>query len=205
MCGQEKCTPPLPRPEKSFANNKRFAMKVKEAGTMGLINTFWGSNPMEMSWFGIIAGAEYSWTSRNETIEEFNKRFLCYLLACEDMDNPILIDMSREMLLDNDGFRNESWVVSENTEQLLARMNSLENKLNSNRNIYIDILSWTQKANALMNDLKIIFNEIDRTLAGAGTDFPLTSGNGRIATFATALLYSLIPLKYCRERGEPSE
>jgi prepilin-type N-terminal cleavage/methylation domain-containing protein len=59
-----------------FLNNKNFARALKAVNADGMLITFWSSDcSLEGAWFGIIAGADFSWNVREESFQGFTERF----------------------------------------------------------------------------------------------------------------------------------
>jgi len=59
-----------------FNNNKCFAKAIADCGGEGLLMTFWSDrSPVEGAWFGVAAGADFSWNPREEAFPEFASRF----------------------------------------------------------------------------------------------------------------------------------
>ena len=67
---------PASRLRSRFANNMSFSLAAAEADSEGLLITFWSNyTSMEGAWFGILAGADFSWNARRESFEVFAERF----------------------------------------------------------------------------------------------------------------------------------
>jgi len=59
-----------------FNNNKCFSMAIAGCGGEGLLMTFWSDrSSIEGAWFGVAAGADFSWNPREELFPEFASRF----------------------------------------------------------------------------------------------------------------------------------
>lgn len=66
--------------EYHIPNVINFARKTQAIGALGLVTTNWspGSSPYEISWFGNVAAAEYSWSgyAQNVSRDDFERKFL---------------------------------------------------------------------------------------------------------------------------------
>lgn len=66
----------IPGLRNRYINNKRFAQAICNCQGDGMIVTFWSDFfSVESAWFGIAAGADFSWRPREETFERFAERF----------------------------------------------------------------------------------------------------------------------------------
>lgn len=75
-----------------FENNKQFARSAKKAAGSGLVNTFWSTNgPFEAAWFGVVAGAAFSWTAGDESISQFAASFCVSFLRLPPNYSDILL------------------------------------------------------------------------------------------------------------------
>ncbi|MBN1676828.1 MAG: beta-N-acetylhexosaminidase [Kiritimatiellae bacterium] len=67
---------PFPSPVRRYVNAKRFSATIAQQGAMGFLNTFWGAaSSFESAWYGLCAGADFSWHARQEAPALFGRRF----------------------------------------------------------------------------------------------------------------------------------
>ncbi len=167
---QSKNIYPVPSFSKGFANNKRFAMTVKENNGLGLLITNWtGSSSIEANFYGILAGADFSWYVRDEKEEEFSKRFVKSFLLVPASFSKILKNLDKQ-INEPVGFENFS-CKKETLKNARIILNSLKNL--KKENFYCELLKWVSKVNLLHKELLEIFGKINSLFFSGGKDFPV--------------------------------
>jgi Glycosyl hydrolase family 20, domain 2/Glycosyl hydrolase family 20, catalytic domain len=75
-----------PEYEELEPNIRKFTNRIKQASELGIINTSWDSHglPFELTWYGILLGAEYSWSTRDNDANLFDKKFATQYFGIDD-------------------------------------------------------------------------------------------------------------------------
>ncbi|MDD5677650.1 MAG: family 20 glycosylhydrolase [Kiritimatiellae bacterium] len=89
-----------------FANNMQFALVLKKAGAAGLINTFWShTGPIMNAWYGLVAGADFAWHSREENESIFARRFSERFLSISPGFGEVIRSLDQQFNLSDQGYR----------------------------------------------------------------------------------------------------
>jgi hypothetical protein len=76
----------VPQYDVHIPNIKAYCRNLKRYGGLGIINTAWERFLFELTYYGIIYGAEQCWSSSDIPVDDFNKRFVKLFFGIDDAD-----------------------------------------------------------------------------------------------------------------------
>ncbi len=173
----------FPNPRERFANNKRFAMTVKKNKGLGILITYWSSfAPIESAWYGILAGADFSWNSRNEKEKEFSRRFVRNFLSLPEKYGSVFSNLSDQLQTYPLGYQNYTSNSLKEIKDTFMKTKRMKEKGEKN-NIYLDIWNEIAYLNYVGKETERIFLQIKNIVVGKGKDFPIDISKNTNKTF----------------------
>jgi hypothetical protein len=170
----------LPHPSTSHrhANIMRFAQAIKDAGTMGMLNTFWPMpTPLESAWNSVLMGADYAWHARVEPPAAFADRFGCAFLGMKRGGAELLQELDQTLTPETTPGRTallaKAW--PEKSRAPLTRVSRALTRTvrDADRAPFVRIMDWCARFAEVTARLGAEFNRIDAVRLGRGRDEPV--------------------------------
>lgn len=153
-----------------YANNKRFSERLVSEKALGLVNTHWsGSVPIESSWYGLLACAEYSWSAYGVSRERFDNKFVSSYFGADPRKCKIRIGMEQleKVLVLEDGCAGSMPVVLKTADRALATIKAARPFVKKNL-VQAECLEILARAGRLGAWLNFLSSEAENIFMGLG-------------------------------------
>ena len=175
----------LPSPSQRWTNAKRFAESVARERAMGFLNTFWGgAEAFESAWYGLCAGADYSWHSRPEPQPRFTRRFAKVFLDAPASQAGILAVVDALLYPPQRGFVQKAGKIGTRPPRMRAGRNAE----------YAALLDVAGEAGELHSRLRRLADDTAGLVAGSGRTEPVSLAHAANADFNTCTPLRAAPL-----------
>jgi len=153
-------------------NNRGFARRLTAEKALGLVNTFWPSFlSVEAAWYGLLAGAEYSWCSTAGSCDRYRGKFVRdFLGIAEDADG-----IGRALMLmeqSQSAARHDGLITREKTRRRAKNAATARSVFHPRRGVrhqrHYNYLAHAARIQDYLARLDLMLFDIEDSFLGAG-------------------------------------